>query len=451
VIVHLFGGPSGTLGGQLCCQPRHLAPEKRELLQGRWVRLTCHIQSMTDLRGGRQVVLGAAKPVRPARRWKRATWPGGRKRQHGGVLPVRLLRSHGLESHGYERTTSWEYGLRGGGHPPPTCARVGARWHGPAVSTIETVSSPSVPSVRPAVPRDPSKALGHLLAEGVTWGDALEWLPALPKESVDLFFTSPPYADARAYSKIHPDHYVDWFLPFAEAMLEATSDTGSLIINIKNRVAGSGSLRGQRHPYVYQLVIALQQMGWRWLETYIWAKPNAIPGRFGPRTKDSFEYVYHFAKGAKPHFDLDAIRVPYKADAEEIARRAKDTLGRRSTEAGFGRDRTKTYLLGGADPGNVVSVPQSYNQHKGFAHTALMPEGLASFFVRAASPQGGIVLDPFAGGSTTAAVARQLGRQAGGLELHRDFVVEGRRRLSEITADDVVLDLEGELIEVGVG
>ena len=53
-------------------------------------------------------------------------------------------------------------------------------------------------------------------------------------------------------------------------------------------------------------------MGWRWIETYIWAKPNAVPGRFGPRTKDSFEYVYHFARGVKPLFNLDAIRVPYK-------------------------------------------------------------------------------------------------------------------------------------------
>ncbi len=46
-------------------------------------------------------------------------------------------------------------------------------------------------------------------------------------------------------------------------------------------------------------------MGSRWIETYIWAKPNAVPGRFGPRTKDSFEYVYHFA-GRVPvrHGDL---------------------------------------------------------------------------------------------------------------------------------------------------
>lgn len=280
-------------------------------------------------------------------------------------------------------------------------------------------------------------ALRQVLAEGVTHGDALEWLPRLPARGVDLYFTSPPYADARAYSRIHPDRYVEWFLPFARAMYDTTSETGSLVVNIKNRVANRGPLRGQRHPYVYELVIALQHMGWRWIETYVWAKPNAVPGRYGPRTKDSFEYVYHFARGSRPHFDLDAIRVPYKADAGEIARRSRDTLGRRTTDAGFGRDRTKTYRLGGADPGNVISVPQTYNQHRGVAHTAAMPEGLASFFVRAASPERGVVIDPFAGAGTTVVVARRLGRRAGGFEIHEDFVAESRRRILGDLADDV--------------
>jgi DNA modification methylase len=294
---------------------------------------------------------------------------------------------------------------------------------------------------------EPEDLLRRILADGVLHGDAEPLLDQLPRESVDLFFTSPPYADARAYSRIHPDRYVEWFLPFARSMYEAAKPGGSLIINIKNRVANKGPLKGQRHPYVYQLVLALQNMGWRWIETYIWAKPNGVPGRFGPRTKDSFEYVYHFARGAKPYFDLDAVRVPYKADGAEIARRKRDTAGRRSTEAGFGRDRTKTYLLGGADPGNVVSVPQTYNQHRGVAHTAAMPEGLAAFFIKAASPAGGIVIDPFAGGATTIVVARRLGCRSGGFEIHQHFVEDALRRIAADVADDT----PGRLVGASLG
>jgi len=290
-----------------------------------------------------------------------------------------------------------------------------------------------------------TQSLSQFLDDGITHGDALDLLPLLPQGSIDLFFTSPPYADARAYSRIHPDHYVEWFLPFAEAMSKATSRSGSLILNIKNRVAKQGPLKGQRHPYVYELVLSLQRMGWRWIETYIWAKSNAVPGRFGPRTKDSFEYVYHFARGHKPYFDLDAVRVPYKADCAEIARRKMDRLGRRNTEAGFGRDRRKTYLRGGADPGNVVVIPQTYNQHRGVAHTAAMPEGLAEFFIKIASPVGGIVIDPFAGAGTTIVVARRLGRKAAGFEIHEQFVDESRRRIAENSA----FDIQGYLFKVG--
>lgn len=112
-----------------------------------------------------------------------------------------------------------------------------------------------------------------------------------------------------------------------------------------------------------------------------------------------------------------------------FARRKPDTAGHRSTKAGFGRDRTKTFLSGGADPGNVVSVSQTCNQHRGVAHTAAMPEGLAEFFIKAASPPGGTVIDPFAGGATTVVVARR----SGGFEIHRQFVDDALRR---IAADD---------------
>lgn len=283
----------------------------------------------------------------------------------------------------------------------------------------------------PPPPLEGARILARLLDDGVVWGDSSEWLPRLPPNSVDLFFMSPPYADARPYSRIPPDRYVEWFLPFAEAMLDAASDTGSFVLNIKNRVAKSGRLKGQRHPYVYQLVIALQNLGWRWTETYIWRKPNAIPGRFGPRTKDSFEYVYHFTKGPSPFFDLDAVRIPYKANAAEIARRSLDRNGRRTTASGFGRDRARTYSHGGADPGNVISVGQTYNQHKGPAglHTAVMPEGLAEFFIKVACPSGGLVVDPFAGSGTTVVVARRHGRRSGGIELHEQYVTIARDRL----------------------
>ena len=52
-------------------------------------------------------------------------------------------------------------------------------------------------------------------------GDCLDVLKELPDNSVDLIFTSPPYADQRknTYGGIHPDKYVEWFMPVFKTYL----------------------------------------------------------------------------------------------------------------------------------------------------------------------------------------------------------------------------------------
>lgn len=49
-------------------------------------------------------------------------------------------------------------------------------------------------------------------------GDSEEQLKLLLDNSVDLIVTSPPYADQRnsTYGGIHPNKYVNWFLPISE-------------------------------------------------------------------------------------------------------------------------------------------------------------------------------------------------------------------------------------------
>jgi DNA modification methylase len=76
-----------------------------------------------------------------------------------------------------------------------------------------------------------------------------------------------------------------------------------------------------------------------------------------------------------------------------------------------------------------------------------MPEGLANFFINAASPKDGVVLDPFAGSATTVVVARRLGRKAGGIDIHEEFVMQGRRRIAE----DIALDTPGTLFGAVAG
>ena len=68
-------------------------------------------------------------------------------------------------------------------------------------------------------------------------GDCREALKDLDDNSIDLIFTSPPYADRRihTYGGIKPEEYVDWFLPIGEQLLRALKPDGTFILNIKEK------------------------------------------------------------------------------------------------------------------------------------------------------------------------------------------------------------------------
>lgn len=106
-------------------------------------------------------------------------------------------------------------------------------------------------------------------------GDSLQKLRKLEDNSVDLIVTSPPYADARknTYGGVHPDQYVEWFLPISKEMLRVLKPTGTFILNIKERVSD-----GERHTYVLELLLGLKKQGWLWTEEFIWHKKIAIQG-----------------------------------------------------------------------------------------------------------------------------------------------------------------------------
>ena len=78
---------------------------------------------------------------------------------------------------------------------------------------------------------------------------------------------------------------------------------------------------------------------------------------------------------------------------------------------------------------DVWSIPTT-----GFAgaHYAVFPEKLIEPMIIAGCPEGGTVLDPFAGSGTTLAVANRLGRHAIGIELNPEYLamIDDRTRQS---------------------
>ena len=233
--------------------------------------------------------------------------------------------------------------------------------------------------------------------------DCLVGLAKLPEGCVDLAFTSPPYADLRNYARIKADDYVEWFLPRAREVRRVLAPTGSFVLNINDRC-----VRKRRHLYVHKLVVALvENVGLNLIETYIWHKPNAMPGAYGRRLKDSFEYVFWFGKTTEVKFYPQAVGRAYRGAGSRKP-------GRLTHNCGRGIDDAKCFRRGWADPGNVVTAAVA--RPRG-GHPAVMPEVLAEFFIKLATEPGDVVLDPFAGSGTTLRVARRLGRAAFGFDI----------------------------------
>ena len=151
-------------------------------------------------------------------------------------------------------------------------------------------------------------------ANKIYLGDCGDVLPGFPDNSVDLIFTSPPYADQRkkTYSGVSPDEYVDWFLPKAEQFLRVLKPTGTFILNIKERVVA-----GERHTYVIELILRMRQQGWFWTEEFIWHKKNSYPGKWPNRFRDNWERLIQFNKSKAFNMYQESVMVPVGALAKD--------------------------------------------------------------------------------------------------------------------------------------
>lgn len=262
----------------------------------------------------------------------------------------------------------------------------------------------------------------------VILGDSRQELKRVPTNSIDLIVTSPPYADQRrnTYGGIHPDEYVDWFLPISGELFRVLKPTGTFVLNIKEKVVA-----GERHTYVLELILALRQQGWLWTEEFVWHKKNSFPGKWPNRFRDSWERLLQFNKTKNFNMYQEAVMVPTgdwaksrlkKLSAADLAR-DESKVG-----SGFGKKIANWLNRDMAFPNNVLHLAtECGNKH----HSAVFPEALPEWFIKLFTRDGDMVLDPFLGSGTTSRVAKRLGRNSIGIE-----VLEEYYRLAKKGMDD---------------
>lgn len=249
-------------------------------------------------------------------------------------------------------------------------------------------------------------------------GDSKEELKKIEDNSIDLIFTSPPYADSRkhTYGGIHPNEYVEWFLPISEQLYRVLKPTGTFVLNIKEKVVG-----GERHTYVIDLILEMRKQGWLWTEEFIWHKKNSYPGKWPNRFRDSWERLLQFNK--QKHFNMyqEEVMVPVGEWSKSRLKKLSETDKIRDnakTKSGFGKnisnwlDRERVY------PTNVLHLATECNNKN---HSAAFPDELPEWFIKLFSKEGDTVLDPFMGSGTTVVVAEKMRRNAIGIDILPEY------------------------------
>ena len=260
-------------------------------------------------------------------------------------------------------------------------------------------------------------------------GDCEEILKSFPDNSIDLIFTSPPYADQRrhTYGGVSPDEYVAWFLPKAQQFLRVLKPTGSFVLNIKERV-----VNGERHTYVLDLILSMRKQGWLWTEEFMWHKKNSYPGKWPNRFRDSWERLLQFNKTRAFAMHQDAVMVPVGDWAQERLSKLSETDKVRDesrVSSGFGKNvsnwvgREKVY------PTNVIHMATECGNRN---HSAAFPIDLPAWFVRLFTQQDDVVLDPFVGSGTTAVAVKKLGRHYIGIDIDANYCALSHNRLAAI-------------------
>ena len=256
-------------------------------------------------------------------------------------------------------------------------------------------------------------------------GNCEEVLKKLPDNSIDLIFTSPPYADQRkkTYGGVSPDEYVDWFLPKASQLKRVLKPTGTFILNIKERVVD-----GERHTYVIELILRMREQGWLWTEEFMWHKKNSYPGKWPNRFRDNWERLIQFNKDRRFHMYQEAVMVPVGDWAKERLAKLSNTDKVRDESrvgSGFGKDVSNWLGRHLVYPTNVIHMATECSNRD---HSAAFPVELPAWFINLFTKPGDTVLDPFMGSGTTALAAIQLGRNFAGIDISKEYVELARKK-----------------------
>lgn len=226
----------------------------------------------------------------------------------------------------------------------------------------------------------------------VYFGDCTEIMRTLPDKSIDLVFADPPFNIGIKYD-VHNDNmpyeeYYNWSEKWIRETHRLLNNNGAIYIAIGDEFAA-------------EINIILKRTGFYFRNWIVWYYT------FGQNQRKKFNrahtHILYFTKNRERFtFNDRGIRVP---SARQLIYKDK-----RANPIGKIPD----------DVWQFSRICGTFKERLG-KHPCQMPEFLLERIISVSSNEGDIVLDPFGGTGTTAAVAKKLKRHFVTMEISEDY------------------------------
>ena len=271
-------------------------------------------------------------------------------------------------------------------------------------------------------------------------GDSLEELKKIPRETFDLIFADPPYNLQLKGELTRPDRskvsavndkwdQFENFKKYDEFTYEWLNECKRIL-----KKDGAIWVIGSYHN-IFRVGTAIQNLGFWVLNDVIWNKNNPMPNFRGTRFTNAHETLIWASKSEKSKYTFNYQSL--KCLNDDLQMRSNWSLP-------------------------ICSGSERLKKNGKKIHSTQKPESLLHRILLATSNKNDLVLDPFLGSGTSAAVAKKLGRNYFGIEKEKNYfkAAEERLKATKPIEDDLLDTLKnnrskpripfGSLVELGI-
>ncbi len=235
-------------------------------------------------------------------------------------------------------------------------------------------------------------------------------IPEIANETIDLIVTSPPYWHLKDYGVTNQIGYGQSLHAYLKDLYRVWSEAyrvlrpgARLCINIGDQFARATTFGRYRIiPLHAEIIAQCEAIGFDFLGSIIWQKKTTMNPSGGANVMGSFPYP----PNGIIEIDYEYIHIFRKLGQ---SKRVTPEIKERSKLTKF---EWKQYFRGHWTFGGARKL----------GHEAMFPPELPKRLIKMFTFVGDTVLDPFLGSGTTVKAALELGRNAIGYEINRDFI-----------------------------